>query len=398
MKRSISKIASAVRASTTLAIDAMYKKMKAEGEDVIGFGAGEPDFPTPDLIKEAGIAAIQNNQTKYTPVAGTEAVRKAVCARLLEDCGLSYEPSQILVSPGAKYNLYLALICLLNPGDEVILPAPYWVSYYEMIRMAGGIPVIVETTEESGLKITADMLKNAITDKTKALILNNPSNPTGMVYSREELTALGRVCVETGVYVISDEIYYKLVYGNVKFVSFPSICDEFKDLTILINGVSKTYAMTGWRIGFAAAPSEIAKVMANYQSHSTSNPCSISQEAARAAMTGPQDCVEAMRKEFEKRRDFIYTRIGGMERVSCLRPDGAFYIMMNLSRLMGTTMYGEKVETSDDFARLLLNLGKVAVVPCTGFGAPNYVRLSYASAMKDISAGLDRIEAFIQNA
>ena len=283
--KELSTIAKAVRASTTMAIDAMFKQMKADGVDVIGFGAGEPDFNTPEFIKDAGIAAIQNNVTRYTPAAGTVELRQAVCDRMKADFGLDYKPAQVVVSSGAKHLVYLALRALVNPGDEVILPAPYWVSYIELIRMVGGVPVVVTATEAEHFKLTAEKLEKAITPKTKAIMLNNPSNPTGMMYSREELEALAAVCTEADIYVISDEIYACLVYDGGEFTSFAALSEDAKERTILINGVSKAYAMTGWRIGYACANDQIAKVMANYVSHSTGSPVAISQKASVAALT-----------------------------------------------------------------------------------------------------------------
>lgn len=394
--KELSRIAEAVQASTTLAIDSLYKKMKADGIDVIGFGAGEPDFDTPDNIKEAGITAIHQNKTRYTPAAGIMELRQAAAKRMQEDCGVSYEPTQVVAASGAKHCLYIAMRCLVNPGDEVILPGPFWVSYAELIKMVGGVPVVLPTTEKTGFKITAEQLRAAITPKTKLLILNNPCNPTGMMFSREELQAIADVCVATETYVIADEIYYTLVYDDAKFVSFPSLGEEIKNLTILINGVSKAYAMTGWRIGFACANPHIAKVMANYLSHSTSAPSSIAQWAAVEALAGPQEGISAMRAEFEKRRNYFVERMNSIPGVSCIKPEGAFYIMMNLDQLIGRTIHGVKINDADDFADVFLKEGLVAVVPCTGFGAPNYVRWSYATSIENIKAGLDRLEAFLK--
>ena len=287
--KELSKIALAVEPSSTMAIDTLFKQMKAEGQDVIGFGAGEPDFNTPDYIKEAGIAAIEHNETRYTPSSGTVELRKAICQRLKADCGVEYTPQQISVSNGAKPCVYVALRALINPGDEVILPSPYWVSYSELIKMTGGVPVIVETREADHFKLTAQELRDAITPKTKAMILNNPSNPTGMMYSRKELEEIAKVCVEQDIYVICDEIYYHLVYDGEEFVSLASISPEIKERTLLVNGVSKSYAMTGWRIGYACASAPVTKVMANYVSHSTGSPCSISQKAAVTALAGSQE-------------------------------------------------------------------------------------------------------------
>ena len=390
--KELSKIALAVEPSTTMAIDAMFKQMKAEGQNVIGFGAGEPDFPTPDYIKEAGIQAIRNNETKYTPAAGTIELRKAVCQRLKEDCGVDYEYTQIAVSNGAKPCVYVALRALVNPGDEVILPAPYWVSYIELIRMVGGVPVVVEATEAENFKITPEKLAAAITSKTKCMILNNPSNPTGMMYSRQELEAISKVCVEQDIYVISDEIYYGLVYDGGQFVSLAALGEDIKERTLLINGVSKSYAMTGWRIGYVAAPAKIAKVIANFLSHSTGSPCSISQKASALALSASQDSIEDMRKAFEERRNYMVERMNQIEGVSCIKPEGAFYVMMNIEKLIGKELHGTVIKDSDDFGNLFLKYGKVAVVPGTGFAAPNFVRWSYATSMENIKEGLDRLE------
>jgi aspartate aminotransferase len=393
--KALSAVAEAVQASTTLTIDAMYKSMQADGIDVIGFGAGEPDFDTPENIKEAGIRAICENKTRYTQTAGIQELREAICYRLNEDCGIKYSPAQIVVSSGAKHNLYAALRTLINPGDEVILPAPYWVSYYELIKMVGGIPVVLSTTEEQAFKVSEAQLRSAITIKTKAIILNNPSNPTGMVYDEPALRMLANVCVEHDLYVIADEIYYGLLYDNKEFTSFVSLGDEVKARSILINGVSKSYAMTGWRIGYVAAPESIAKVMANYLSHATSAPSSISQWAAVEALKGSQDGILEMRKAFESRRDYIVSRVNQIPMVSCIKPEGAFYIMMNLDQIIGKTLHGVEIRNSDDFARIFLEKGLVAVVPCTGFGAPNYVRWSYATSMDNIKEGLTRLERFL---
>ena len=393
--KELSKIALAVEPSTTMAIDAMFKQMKAEGQNVIGFGAGEPDFPTPDYIKEAGIQAIRNNETKYTPAAGTIELRKAVCQRLKEDCGVDYEYTQIAVSNGAKPCVYVALRALVNPGDEVILPAPYWVSYIELIRMVGGVPVVVEATEAENFKITPEKLAAAITPKTKCMILNKPSNPTGMMYSRQELEAISKVCVEQDIYVISDEIYYGLVYDGGQFVSLAALGEDIKERTLLINGVSKSYAMTGWRIGYVAAPAKIAKVIANFLSHSTGSPCSISQKASALALSASQDSIEEMRKAFEERRNYMVERMNQIEGVSCIKPEGAFYVMMNIEKLIGKELHGTVIKDSDDFGNLFLKYGKVAVVPGTGFAAPNFVRWSYATSMENIKEGLDRLERFL---
>ena len=393
--KELSKIALAVEPSTTLAIDSMFKQMKADGLDVIGFGAGEPDFPTPEHIKAAGIQAIQDNETRYTPAAGTVELRKAICQRLKEDCGLDYEPAQIAVSNGAKTCVYVALRALVNPGDEVILPAPYWVSYIELIRMVGGVPVVVEATEAEHFKLTAEKLAAAITPKTKCIILNNPSNPTGMMYGRQELEAIAKVCVEKDIYVISDEIYYRLAYDNREFVSFAALGEEAKERTLLINGVSKSYAMTGWRIGYVAANAKVAKVIANFLSHCTGSACSISQKASAVALASSQELVDEMRSAFEERRDYMVERMNSIEGVSCIKPEGAFYVMMNIEKLVGKELHGTVIRDSDDFGNLFLKYGKVAVVPGTGFGAPNFVRWSYATSMENIKEGLNRLEKFL---
>ena len=393
--KELSTIAQAVQASTTMAIDALFKQMKADGVDVIGFGAGEPDFNTPDEIKAAGIAAIENNVTRYTPAAGTVELRKAICARMLADCGISYQPNQVVATNGAKHAVYLALRALVNPGDEVILPAPYWVSYYELIKMVGGVPVVVTATEAEHFKLTPEKLSAAITSKTKCLILNNPSNPTGMMYGEEELRGIADVCVKNDLYVISDEIYYGLVYDNRKFVSFAALSPDVWERTIIINGVSKSYAMTGWRIGYACANDQVAKVMANYVSHSTGSASSISQKASVTALTAPQDKIEEMRREFEARRNYIVERMNQIPGVSCIRPEGAFYVLMNLEQLIGRTIHGVEITNDDVFADAFLKCGLVAVVPGSGFGAPNFVRWSYAASMENIKEGLDRLEKFL---
>ncbi|MEG1857341.1 MAG: pyridoxal phosphate-dependent aminotransferase [Pseudoflavonifractor sp.] len=378
-----------------MAIDSRFKQMKADGMDVIGFGAGEPDFNTPDEIKAAAISAIEQNFTRYTPASGTVELRQAVCGRMKADCGLDYEPSQIVVASGAKHAVYLALRAIVNPGDEVILPAPYWVSYIELIRIMGAVPVVVTAGQDENFKMTAEKLAAAITPNTKAVILNNPSNPTGMLYSRDELERLAAVCVEHEIYVVDDEIYYGLVYDNRKFVSMASLNPQIKDLTILVNGVSKSYAMTGWRIGYACANDRIAKVMANYVSHSTGSPCAVSQRAALTALTGPQEKVEIMRQAFEARRDYIVERMNAIPGVSCLRPEGAFYVMMDLKELFGRTLHGTKIITAEDFAETFLKVGLVATVPGTGFGAPGFVRWSYACSLENIREGMDRLERFL---
>lgn len=394
----ISKIAAGVQASTTLAIDSLFKQMKAEGKDVVGFGAGEPDFPTPEHIKQAGIDAIENNFTKYTPAAGLMQLREAASYRLKADFGLEYAPNQIVVASGAKHSVYVALMTLCDPGDEVVIAAPYWVSYSEMVKQAGAVPVIVAAGEAEDFKITAAQLDAAITDRTKVFMLNSPCNPTGMVYTRAELEAIAEVCCRRNVYVIADEIYCNLVYDDIEFVSFASLGEELKERTILVNGVSKSYAMTGWRIGYTASNPELARVMGNYLSHSTSAPSTISQHAAIVALRGPQEDMQAMKRAFEKRRDHLVGRMNRIAGVSCIKPQGAFYVMMNMKSFIGKSMYGKTIGSAEDFAHLFLEKGLVATVPCTAFAAPGFVRWSYATSLAEIDKGLDRLEQFIQNA
>ena len=394
----ISKIASRIQASTTLVIDSMFKDMKANGVDVVGFGAGEPDFPTPEHIKQAGIRAIETNKTKYTPASGLLDLKKAVCHRLLEDYQLDYRPEQIVVASGAKHAVYLTLMVLCDPGDEVVIAAPYWVSYSEMAQQAGAIPVIVTAGEEQAFKITAEQLEAAITPKTKVFMHNSPSNPTGMVYSREELEAIAAVCLRHNIYIIADDIYSNLVYDGLPYCSIASLGEDVKRHCIVINGVSKSYAMTGWRIGYSAAEPEIARAMSNYVSHSTSAPSTISQYAAIEALNGPQDEIAAMREAFQARRDHLVARMNEIDGVSCMKPQGAFYVMMNMKSFIGKTMYGQVIHDDNDFAKLFLEKGLVATVPCSAFAAPGFIRWSYATSMQEIDKGLDRLEAFIKNA
>ena len=394
--KELSQIASQVQASSTMAIDSLSKQMKADGIDVVGFGAGEPDFNTPDEIKDAGIRAIQENNTRYTPASGIPGLKKAISDRVKADFHVEYQPSQVVVAAGAKHCVYLALRALVNPGDEVILPAPYWVSYIELIRMMGGVPVVVTAEESAGFKITAQQLRDAITPKTKAMILNNPSNPTGMVYSGEELKALADVCVEKDLYIIADEIYSCLLYDGLKFTSVASLGEEVKKRTILINGVSKAYAMTGWRIGYALAEPEIIQVMTNYLSHCAGSCCTISQAAAEVALSGSQEKIETMRQAFEERRNYLVERMNQVDGVSCIKPEGAFYVMMNMKKLVGRSVHGEVIHTCDDFSQAFLKYGLVATVPGTAFGAPNFVRWSYATSMENIKKGMDRLEAFLK--
>ncbi|ABZ83250.1 aspartate aminotransferase [Heliomicrobium modesticaldum Ice1] len=391
----LSKKGLSIHPSPTLSIDAKAKKMRSEGVDVIGFGAGEPDFDTPDHVKQAAIAAIEAGFTKYTPASGTLELKQAICDKLKAENGVDYAPANIIVSNGAKHSLVNAFEAICNPGDEVIIPAPYWVSYPEMVKLVDAVPVFVYTTEESRFKFTVEQIKQALTSKTKALVLNSPSNPTGMVYSKEELAEIADLAVEYGIFVISDEIYEKLIYDDFEHVSIASINDKIKEQTIIVNGVSKAYSMTGWRIGYTASNAPIAKIMANIQSHATSNPNSIAQKAALAAITGPQDIVGTMVGEFVRRRDYMVERINAIPGLSCLKPNGAFYVMMNISKIIGSTFAGRRINGSDDFADLLLEQAQVALVPGSGFGIDTHVRLSYATSMENITEGLNRIENFL---
>jgi len=390
----LTKRAKSISPSPTLAITAKAKAMQAEGIDIIGFGAGEPDFDTPEHIKQAAIKALSEGFTKYTPTAGIPPLKKAICDRFKQDSGLEYDPSQVIVSCGAKHSIYNIVQVLCEAGDEVIIPAPYWVSYPEMVRVAEATPVFIDTAEKDNFKITPAQLQKAITKKTKLLILNSPSNPTGQVYSKKELEAIAKMAVDKNIWVISDEIYDKLVYGGVENVSIASLNPQIKAKTLVVNGVSKSYSMTGWRIGYVAGDKEIIGAMSNLQDHSTSNPVSISQKAALAALTGPQDAVKTMAAEFEKRRNYMVDRLNAMPGISCLLPPGAFYAFPNVSKLFGKSYNGKQIKGSMGLTELLLTGAKVAVLPGSPFGADNYLRLSYATSMKNITGGMDRIEEF----
>lgn len=391
----LSKKAMSISPSSTLAISAKAKKMKAEGIDVIGFGAGEPDFDTPEHIKEAAINAINEGFTKYTPASGTLELKQAICRKFKKDNGLDYSPVNIVISNGAKHSLVNAFQAICNPGDEVIIPTPYWVSYPEMVKLADAVPVFLETTEESGFKFTIEQLEKVVTEKTKAIVINSPSNPTGMIYSEELLRQVADLAVEKGIFIVSDEIYERLIYDGFTHTSISTLNDKVKDLTIIVNGVSKTYSMTGWRIGYTASNEKIAKIMSNVQSHATSNPNSIAQKAAEAALDGPQDDVDKMVSEFINRRDYMVQRINSIDGLSCIKPNGAFYVMMNISKLIGKELGGVRINGSDDFANVLLDKAKVALVPGSGFGTDIHVRLSYATSLENITEGLNRIEKFL---
>ncbi|MBU4305449.1 MAG: pyridoxal phosphate-dependent aminotransferase [Candidatus Omnitrophica bacterium] len=390
----ISKKISQISPSPTLSITAKANKMKAEGINVIGFGAGEPDFDTPVNIKEAAKKAIDKGFTKYTPTAGTKELKDAICAKFKKDNNLEYAPDEILVSCGAKHSIFNIVVALCNEDDEVILPSPYWVSYPEMIKVAGGKTVLLNTTKESGFKITPEQLEKAISPNTKLLILNSPSNPTGMVYSESELKELSKIITKAGIYCISDEIYEKVIYDQ-QHVSIASFGEDIKKRTIVVNGVSKAYAMTGWRIGYAAGPKEIIQAMSNLQDHSTSNPTSIAQAASVEALTGSQDDLEKMVREFKKRRNFMVDKVNAITGISTIKPQGAFYCWVDISGILQKSADGKKIMNSIDLTDALLNGAHVAVVPGEVFGDDNYIRLSYATSMGNIIEGLNRIERFV---
>ena len=391
----ISKLCSAVTGSITLEIDAKAKEMKARGMDVVGFGAGEPDFNTPEHIRMAAKDAMDRGMTRYTPASGMPELKKAIADKLKRDNGLDYLPQQIVISNGAKHSLFNTFQALLSEGDEVIIPGPYWVSYPELVAMSGGKPVILVAKESNNFKLTAAEIEAAITDRTTAIVLNSPNNPNGFVYSREELQAIGDLAVKYDLAIISDEIYEYLVYDDAEHISIASLSEEIKEHTIVINGMSKAYAMTGWRIGYVAAPLHVAKAMTNYQSHSTSNPNSIAQCAAIAALNGPDEEIRKMVAEFDRRRKHIVNLINEIPGLSCVPPKGAFYVMMNISGIIGKKLGGIPVTGSMAFTELLLEDSQVAVVPGVGFGADQFVRLSYATNMENIEKGLARIKAFV---
>lgn len=386
---------SAIAPSLTLAITAKAKAMKAEGKSVIGFGAGEPDFNTPQHIIDAAKEALDKGYTKYTPSSGLPQLRAKIAEKFKKEQNLDYEPSQIIVSSGAKHSIFNAMFALVEDGDEVIIPAPYWLTYPEVVKVCGGVSVFIEGHKENHFKITPDDLKKVITPKTKLLIFNSPSNPTGAVYTEEEIRALGAVAEDAGIWVISDEIYSKLIYDGVQHFSIAQVSEKMKEKTVVINGVSKTYAMTGWRIGWLAAPKEVAKAIDSFQSHATSNPTSIAQYATLAALNGSEEELTNMREIFNDRRKFMIDRIHRIEHLDCIVPDGAFYIMLIVDKLYGKRYNGRKITGSLDIADMLLEKG-VAVVPGIAFGDDECVRLSYAISMEDIEQGLDRIEEFVK--
>lgn len=379
--------------STTLAITAKAKELKAQGIDVIGLGAGEPDFNTPQNIIDAAVESMNNGFTKYTPSGGLPALKQAVIDKLARDNNLVYKPNEIIIGVGAKHVLYTLFQVILNEGDEVIIPIPYWVSYPEQVKIAGGVPVYVEGTSEQNYKITAEQLQKAITNKTKAVIINSPSNPTGMVYTREELESLAKVAVDNNILIVSDEIYEKLLYNGIEHFSVAQISEEVKKHTIVINGVSKSHSMTGWRIGYAAGNADIIKAMTDLASHSTSNPTTASQYGAIEAYNGPQTAVEEMRKAFESRLETIYPKLNAIPGFKVVKPQGAFYFLPDVQEAIEKTGY----KSVDEFTEALLTEANVAVIPGSGFGAPTTIRISYATSLELLEEAVRRIEKFVKD-
>jgi len=392
----LSSRAKSLKPSPTLAINAKAKSMQAQGVHVISFGAGEPDFDTPENIKQAAKKAIDDGFTKYTPVGGIDDLKDAIIKKFQRDNQLTYKRSEIIVSCGGKHSFYNLAQAIFDRGDEVIVPAPYWVSYPPMVALANATPIIAETIEKNEFKITPEELKKAITPKTKALILNSPSNPTGSAYTRKELEGIAEIALSKNIFVISDEIYEKIVYDGFKFISIASLSDEIKRRTIIVHGVAKTYAMTGWRIGYSAGSEEIISAMNNIQSQSTSNPTSISQKASVEALIGSQSEVDKMVSAFGQRRNYIVDRLNKIPGVSCYKPVGAFYVFPNFSSYYGKSFQGKNIENSTHLTDFLLDVARVAVVPGVEFGADPFERLSYATSMEDIKEGLDRIEGSLK--
>ena len=392
----LSKRVMGIAPSLTLKITAMSNELKAQGRNVIGFGAGEPDFGTPQFIKDAAKEALDKGLTKYTPSSGTNDLRKAFADRLYAKYGLEYSPKCIIVSNGAKHSLFNVCQAVLDPGDECIIPAPYWLTYPELVKMADAVPVFVETYEQNGFKVRIEDLQKAVTKNTKAIILNSPSNPCGCVYEKEELAKIADFALNNNLIVISDEIYDELVYGGKKQISIATLGEKIKNNTVIVNGLSKTFAMTGWRIGYTASNKEIAEAMDSYQSHAASNPNSIAQYASVAAMKGPQDFIAQLRETFDKRRLLMHQMINSVPGLSATLPDGAFYIMMNISGIIGKTYEGKEIKGSLDFSEMLLAATLTAVVPGIAFGADQYVRLSYATSEENIKKGIERIGEFIE--
>lgn len=388
----LSERAKAIKPSPTLAMDAKAKALKAAGKDIVNFGVGEPDFDTPDNIKEAAIKAIRDGFTKYTPVGGTDELKTAVIEKFRKDNNLSFEKDEIIVSCGAKHSLYNIAEALFGAGDEVIIPAPYWVTYPDQVVLNDAVPVIAATDEKTSFKIEPELLKTKLSARTKALILNTPSNPTGLAYDKRSLEAIAELAVKHDFYIISDEIYEKLTYDGFSHISIASLGEEVRQRTIVVNGLSKSHAMTGWRVGFAAGPKDIIKAMTNIQSQSTSNPTSITQKAAVEALTGPQDFIPEMVAEFDRRRKYMVDRLNNIKGVSCLTPVGAFYAFPKVSSCYGKKFNGNPINSSLDLSAYLLEQAQTALVPGIAFGDDRYIRLSYATSMDNIKKGLDRIE------
>lgn len=391
--KALSKKNLAIEESMTLAITAKAKQLKESGVNIVSFGAGEPDFNTPKNIRDYAIARIEKGGNGYTEASGLLDLKKAVCSKLKNDNQLSYAPNQIVISSGAKHSLFNALQAICNPGDEIIIPSPYWVSYYELTKMADAEPILVEASAENLFKVTVAQLEAAVTEKTKGLLINSPNNPTGAVYTREELIEIGAFATKHDLYIISDEIYEKLVYGEAH-VSIASLSQDLYERTIVVNGLSKAYAMTGWRIGYTASTVEIANVMSNIQSHATSNPNTIAQHAGIEALGGDQTAIEEMRVAFEARKNYMVETIKQIPNVSCVEPKGAFYVMVDISYYKGKSVDGIKIENSLDFAAVLIEKANIAVIPGIAFGVDDYIRLSYATSMENIEEGLGRLRDF----
>lgn len=395
MKSRVAKRMAAISPSLTLAISAKAKAMKAAGENVVSFSVGEPDFNTPEHIMQAAKTALDNGHTKYTPSSGLLPLRKAICEKFQKDNGLDYEPSQIIVSNGAKHSIFNACYAILDEGDEVIIPEPYWLTYPEVVKVCGGVPKYLSCKKENKYKFSAEELKKAITSKTKMLIFNSPSNPTGTVYNEEEVRAIAKVCEEAEIFVLADEIYEKLCYNGVKPFSIAKCSEKMKELTITVNGVSKTYAMTGWRIGYLAAPKDVAKAIDSFQSHATSNASSISQWATIEALKSSDEEIAEMVNVFDKRRATLLQLISEIDGVQAVAPDGAFYVMLVVSGLYGKSYRGKAITNSIEFADALLESEKVATIPGISFGADDCLRLSYSLSEEDIQTGLARIKKFV---
>lgn len=386
---------SQITPSVTLQITAKAGQLKQEGKDVIGFGAGEPDFNTPDHIIQAAIKAMYEGKTKYTPTPGINELKQAIVKKFRDDNGLVYEPAQILVSTGAKQSLANAMLALVDDGDEVLMAVPYWVSYPELVKLAGGVPVYLNGSPDNQYKMTPELIEQHITPRSKILIINSPNNPSGTIYSREELVAIAQVCKAHNLIIISDEIYEKLIYGGIRHESIAAVSQDAFDRTIVVNGVSKAYAMTGWRIGYLAGPTGLVKQMSSIQSHMTSNPCSIAQYASLEAIAGDQSFVAEMKEEFEARRDLLVSLIEEIPEVTCIKPEGAFYVMMDVHQLFGRTYKGTLISNAMDFSDQLLSDQLVAVVPGEGFGIEGFIRLSYATSKENIRKGMTRVRDFI---